>query len=334
MANQNVKRRFIIYEKAWNIMQQYARIAYETDANEVSGITCVRKIGHPETKKKVWELFEPIILKQENTGTTTELDGDALRDFYIKAAMKHGSDIRFCWWHSHHTMGAFWSTTDVNEINAWKNDSWSLALVINLFEEYCLNVSTWDPLEHSEDVPLEILRNKPAYSNIQVKEYEELCSKPEPIVTSYNGWTRNYKQVNQVGLWKNTKDNKLVPDDADVLATDDILSWSKHDNAIPYAELHTALTDEIDETMSDYAEGKITYNKYCEWLKAINLSLKTRDAKMKVIKVKKGELLEQTATKFPGDFIKYESTKVENAYETALSSIETHIYNGGYYGFN
>ena len=327
-------RKFIISEDAWNILQQYAKIAYDKDKNEISGMLCVRKVNHPATDTLVWELFDPVILKQENTGTTTELDKDALTDFYVKTAMKHGEDIRFCWWHSHHTMGAFWSTTDEREINAWKNDSWSLALVINLFEEYCLNVSTWDPIEHSEDVPLEILRNKPAYSNIQVKEYEELCSKPEPIVTNYKGWTRNYKQVNQVGLWKDTSAKKIVPDDVDALASDEVLSWNKHDNAIPYAELHNSLTDEIDETMSDYAEGKITYPKYCEWLKAINLSLKTRDAKMKVIKVKKGELLEQTATKFPQDFIKYESTQVENAYETAMASIETHIYNGGYYGFN
>ena len=36
---------FIISEKAWNIMQQYARIAYDEDKNEVSGITCFKKVN-------------------------------------------------------------------------------------------------------------------------------------------------------------------------------------------------------------------------------------------------------------------------------------------------
>ena len=105
---------FIITEKAWNIMQQYAGIAYEKDKNEISGITCVKKVKHPVSGEMVWELFEPIILTQENTGTTTELDGDALRDFYIKAGMKYGKDIRFCWWHSR-----YWS----RDRNTWTNDN-------------------------------------------------------------------------------------------------------------------------------------------------------------------------------------------------------------------
>ena len=214
-------RKFIISEDAWNILQQYAKIAYDKDKNEISGMLCVRKVNHPATNTLVWELFDPVILKQENTGTTTELDKDALTDFYVKTAMVHGEDIRFCWWHSHHTMGAFWSGTDVKEINAWKNDSWSLALVINLFEEYCLNVSTWDPLEHSEDVPLEIIRTMPKPTTKQIKEYEELCDKSEPIVATNHNWTSNYKQINQIGIWN--KSFKIPKDEP--LVSDDKLEW-------------------------------------------------------------------------------------------------------------
>ena len=116
---------FYIPEKEWYELQGWATIAYDEDKNEISGLMTVLEI---EPNKYL--ICNPEILKQENTGTTTELDKDALTDFYVKTAMKHGEDIRFCWWHSHHTMGAFWSTTDEREINAWKNDSWSLALVI------------------------------------------------------------------------------------------------------------------------------------------------------------------------------------------------------------
>ena len=130
----NEKPKFIIQEKAWNTMQQYAAIAYDKDKNEISGLIPYKLVKHPVSEEKVYELFDPVIIKQENTGTTTELDGEAIRDYQIKAGMKYGTDIKFCWWHSHHTMDAFWSGTDQNEIDAWENDSWSLALVINLYQ--------------------------------------------------------------------------------------------------------------------------------------------------------------------------------------------------------
>ena len=269
-------------------------------------------------------MFEPIILKQENTGTTTELDGDALRDFYIKAAMKHGSDIRFCWWHSHHTMGAFWSTTDVNEINAWKNDSWSLALVVNLFQEYLLNVSTWDPIEHTEDVPLEIIRNMPKPTVKQIKDYEELCDKPAPIVTTMHNWTNNYKQVKQIGIWNKSFE---VPKD-EPLVDDTVLEWKDTDSLMEYAELYNNLVDELEEMMSDYADGTKKYEDYVEFVTATNACLKARNAKMKVEKIAKGKLLELCATTFPADHITFEDDKADQVYTTATSAME-----GFHYGY-
>ena len=184
----NINKDFIIQEKCWNTMQQFAGLAYNKDKNEISGLLHVRKGVHPVDGEPVYELFDPIILEQENTGTTTELDGDAIRDYTIKAGMKYGKDIKFCWWHSHHTLGAFWSGTDRNEIEAWKNDSWSISLVVNLKQEYKLNISVWDPVEVSEDVPLEIIRAVPQPTAKQKKEYEKLCSTAKPtVISKYRG---------------------------------------------------------------------------------------------------------------------------------------------------
>ena len=44
---------------------------------------------------------------------------------------------------------------------------------INLFHEYKLNVHVWDPIEYSEDVRLEVLRNVPKATAKQLKEYDE-----------------------------------------------------------------------------------------------------------------------------------------------------------------
>ena len=288
----------------------------------------------------MWELFDPCILKQENTGTSTELDGDALRDYYVKAAMKHG-DIRFCWWHSHHTMGAFWSGTDRNEIKEWKNDSWSLALVINLFQDYKLNVCTWDPVEHSDDVPLEILRSMPVPTKIQEKEYKELCSDGNKAVTGYfnteklkehnRNWTNNFKQVKQVGIWNNTSEIKSWNDSfkQDELAKDKELRWNNKDLLEEYGALHLEVLEEIEEMMEEYASGTKDYKEYSEFVTSINANLKRRNARMKVKKYKKGGLLEKSATLFPVEHIAYNDKKVEDIYQMADSLIDTSSMIGG-----
>jgi hypothetical protein len=316
------KRNFIISEKAWNTMQQYAGIAYEKDKNEVSGIACVKRVKHPVSNKEVWEIFEPVILKQENTGVTTELDGDALRDYYVKSASKHG-DIRYCWWHSHHTMGAFWSGTDLNEIKAWKNDSWSLALVINLYQEYLLNVSTWEPIEHSEDVPLEIIRNISVPTKKQLKEYDELCSNPAPIIQ--NGWNwKNNNAYNQVDLW-NRNVNKSP------LEKTDVLTWQGSNNILPYKELIEEVIENIDTLMEECADGSKTYEQYVNEIKAMNLALKTRKAKFKIKQIAKGKLLDATMTMLPADHLKYDNKFAEEAYNRVLSMIDADDIMGGHY---
>ena len=320
---------FIISEKAWNIMQQYARIAYDEDKNEVSGITCVKKVTHPTSNKEVWELFDPIILKQENTGTTTELDGDALRDYYVKAAMKYG-EVRFCWWHSHHTMGAFWSNTDENEIKQWKNDSWSLALVINLYEEYKLNVSTWDPIEHSEDVSLEILRSIPKPTKAQLKEYEELCSDKVSTVmtTNYHPNYRNFSNK-QTYMWNKGFSAYMGSNTEDALTKDGKLNWNNQDSLEEYGELYSLVVEEIDEILMDFAAGEADYDKYSEFIKAMNTNLKKRNARMTVKKFKKGSLLEKTATLMPYEHLKFENEQIKDVYLMAECSIDIDTPVGG-----
>ena len=303
----NEKPKFIIQEKAWNTMQQYAQIAYEKDKNEVSGLIPYKLVEHPISKDMVYELFDPVILKQENTGTTTELDGEAIRDYQIKAGMKHGTDIKFCWWHSHHTMGAFWSGTDQNEIEAWENDSWSLALVVNLFQEYKLNVSVWQPIQYSEDVSLEIIRPIPKITKKQLKEYEELCSNKVSAVTAYTGW----KKGNQVALWQQkTVDeygiNNLPP-----------LKWTSGESLEPYQELIEYVDSTIEELIEKFCEGSADYKEYSKTIDSLNKALKDRNAKISIVKLPKGKVLEKAMTMQAWEHVKYDNVNIEKVYDEA-----------------
>ena len=316
------KRNFIISEKAWNTMQHYAGIAYDKDKNEVSGMACVKRVKHPVSGKEVWEIFEPVMLEQENTGTTTELDGDALRDYYVKSATKHG-DVRYCWWHSHHTMGAFWSQTDLNEIKAWKNDSWSLALVINLYQEYLLNVSTWEPIEHTEDVPLEIIRNIGKPTKKQIADYDELCSKPTPTLVNKGNW----HQYNQVNMWN--KSFKQEPLDITVP-----LQWTDNTKLLPHKELVEQVISELENIFSDCVDGTQTYEQYVASINAINLALTKRDARFKIIKITKGKLLDATMTTAPVEHLDFKDKDTKQVYNDAVTIIDIDdIIGGHHYGY-
>ena len=55
-------------------------------------------------------------------------DGEKLAIHYSKMIGKHGNNVRHCWWHSHHTMGAFWSGTD--DVQTCCGDSRRLCIVL------------------------------------------------------------------------------------------------------------------------------------------------------------------------------------------------------------
>ena len=313
--------KFIISEDAWNTMQQYAKIAHSKDGNEISGICLVKKTTHPISNKPVWELFDPCILKQENSTTNTILDKDVLPEYYIDMAMKYGDDIRYCWWHSHHTMGAFWSTTDENEIKQWKNSSWSLALVINLHQDYCLNVSTWDPVEHSVDVPLEILRDVPEPSKEMLQEYKEKCSDIVSAVTSkvyksgygYTQYNGQLSMIQQPGIPK-----------------DLVLKWSGGDNMENYLKVWNESRDGLDDLNGEYITDKVKYAEYKKKIQACNKRLKEVNARFKIKILAKSKLNDACMHKCPEEFFVYDNDETEMAYQHMVAHTEAVEYNGGY----
>ena len=318
--SKNAQPKFIIQEKAWNTMQQFASIAYDKDKNEVSGLIPYKLVKHPVSDEKVYELFDPVILKQENTGTTTELDGEAIRDYQIKAGMKYGTDIKFCWWHSHHTMDAFWSGTDQNEIDAWENDSWSLALVVNLYQEYKLNVSVWQPIHYSEDVSLEIIRPISKATKKQLKEYDELCSNKVSFVNT--GWQKK-SSYGQTAMWQpNVKTEDALDEDAKPLA------WKDGEAITPYTELINCLDEAIDDLIERFCEGTIDYKEYSKTVDSLNNNLKKRNAKMSVKKMPQGTVLEKSMTMQTWEHIEYDDDKTEKVYDGARVA----YYNYGFGG--
>jgi len=185
----NKNSKFWISQDDFQKVIDYAAISYDKFKAEIAGQLVVI-----EDKDGDFILKCPEIMKQTVSGGECTLDEEAMAKYYTRAAMKHGADVRFCWWHSHHTMGAFWSGTDNATILSMPSKDWSLSLVVNLKKEYKLRVQFFEPFLHEENVELNFLQEADKdFSKEMVKEVEKLC-------TANTTTVYNYKKGSQTGL--------------------------------------------------------------------------------------------------------------------------------------
>ena len=95
----------------WKKIIDYSAAAYDLHNSEIGGMAvCVK------TDDNEWWIERPVILKQVISSTNTVLKKEELAKYYTKVASSKeykGKEYRFLWWHSHHTMQAFWSGTDI-----------------------------------------------------------------------------------------------------------------------------------------------------------------------------------------------------------------------------
>lgn len=271
---------FYIKQKHWDHILGYAEEAYDTLKTEIGGMSvCL------QDKEGDWEIVEPVILKQEVTSGNCTLEKEELAKYYTRTAKKYkNKSFRFCWWHSHHTMAAFWSGTDLSAIEEFSDGDFSFALVVNLKGEYKFRVSVWNPVEAHEDVELEIVRNSKISKRI-TKEVADLCSKPVTTYTAGYSWNqRKWDPVNRKWSDKNDKLEKVS-----TLVSDK-----------PVTITYYKLRDIIDNIITKVCDGSYTYKKYKESIEDVRKALETSNSSYDVgllteNEVKAGELLHATA---------------------------------------
>ena len=281
---------FYVSEKNWNKIIGYAEEAYEEHKAEIGGMSVMVK-----DKDNDWELQRPVILQQEISCGNTILDKDALAVYYTKEAKKMGKqNFRFCWWHSHHTMKAFWSPTDLKAIDEYSDGDFSFALVVNLEEEYKFRTSVWKPFKIHQDVTLEIMRAKKCTKNMK-KEVEELCS------TRTYSWKRGnnaYKGYQSVDQLEDPRQER-IPFHHTVGS---IESFGKQ-------MLFSDIIDEIDRLNGEVIERSIEYQEYEIGINDLNTKLKKENNSYKVELITKNKL-ETLQYLWPGQLIKYKDTDV------------------------
>ena len=235
---------FNISQENWDKIIDYARIAYDKHKSEIGGMALMMK-DHEGN----WHVMRPVILKQEISASNTSIDKEELAKYYTKEAgymqQAHPDiDYRFLWWHSHHTMDAFWSSTDHTAINEFSDGDMSFALVVNLKQEYKFRISIWKPLTVAQDVELNIINtldNK--LSKEMIKEVNKLCEKETPITYINNHHIRTGTQAN---LWNDVWGDNEPQDKLEQLM-----------DACSYDPKLQKVVSTLDDTCDKFIEGAI-----------------------------------------------------------------------------
>jgi hypothetical protein len=248
---------FYISEKDWNKIQNYAQAAYDDSKSEIGGMLVAI-----EDEDGDWELKDPVILKQQISAGNCVLDKDDLALYYTKVGTKlKKKNFRFVWWHSHHTMAAFWSGTDLTAIKEYSDGDFSFALVVNLKEEYKLRVSVWKPFEVHEDVELSIITKE---KKIPQKIQDEVSDKCSAIVHQYGTWKKSTYTAGKSSQMTliDTKDTKVGGP-----KYSQELSGDSPDYIYAY--------NMVDEMNKKYSDGRLTYEGWITMAKDINHLLTT-----------------------------------------------------------
>ena len=259
---------FFISKSDWRKIIQYAESSYRQFQAEIGGQCVVVE----DAEGNFW-LKDPVILKQEVSGGNCEMEEAELAMHYGRAADKHGDDVRHCWWHSHHTMGAFWSGTDHNTIMENETDDFSVSLVVNLKQEYKLRVQMFYPIEAEVNVTLNIQDEMPQSKAID-KEVANKCSKETAQVITYGGNNKQNYSKSQRELFDYnygfSYGHTIYDNDCDFKSLN--------------SEQYTQLMKYIDELAEKFYDNKISFQEYKKEVKDANKKLKKHNLRVKDLK--------------------------------------------------
>ena len=276
-----------INKKDWDKIINYARCSSDKWGTEIGGMAVTIQDDDDD-----WIIKDPVIMKQEVSGGLCELDKTKLAEYYSKMAIKYSKkNMRFCWWHSHAKMAAFWSGTDTNTIDEYEDGDLSFALVVNVKEEYKCRVSVWKPFIIHEDVELNIIDKTSGYKIPKKLEREvaELCTRPKSnyLTTTYkNGIVHN---PNQAKLWGEV--------------------YKEDDKDMKISKAWEQLIEHVDELNSSFIAGEYGYEKYASKIEKANKKLKKAGIPLSVDLVSKNHF-EQLLSVHAWDLI-----ECENGYE-------------------
>lgn len=186
----NKDSKFWIHPDDFQKVIDYAGASYSKFKAEIAGMMIVEADSEGDFILKL-----PVIMKQTVSAGLCTLDKTELSQYYASNATKYGQNVRFCWWHSHHTMAAFWSGTDDATILSMPSKDWTVSLVVNLKKEYKLRIQFFEPFLHEENVELNFLTVDSDIDDTISKEVADKCTNEVVPKTVYAKGAQTYLPV-------------------------------------------------------------------------------------------------------------------------------------------
>lgn len=238
--------------------EQYQKL--QTYADNVD--TEIGGLGKVILEKGEFTITDVFLLEQEATSGECELSAEGVAVLYDELLDNDEDvdDIKM-WWHSHGTMGVFFSKTDTDTMDEWPGD-WIVAIVINKKKELKARFQVQKPIPMYMDLDVEI--EYPVVVNIQalIDEIDLKVTKPVTAVTKYNG-IPNYVaastgwQPPERKVWNDPKHNhKSNANDY----RSRYYGWDDPDDGLP-TPLHRMTGSQYDQLMQEeYGETAIDVN--------------------------------------------------------------------------
>jgi len=270
---ENKNKKFWIHPDDFNTIIAYASSSYNQFKAEIGG-----QLIAVQDEEGDYILKRPVILKQTVSGGECDIDVDALTVYYSEIAEKFGTSVRHCWWHSHHTMKAFWSGTDNATILGNPSRDWTISLVVNLKKEYKLRIQFFKPFLHEENVELNFLETEPENQEEINAEVKELCSVTQVVAPVYQK-NHNVYNSNQIDIYNQGFYNSYA---AETHHYNNIHQVNVDFSKIPKKK-REELLDEITEVTDDFALGGgsgIDHSDWNKWAKDQNKKLKEYNLKL------------------------------------------------------
>lgn len=248
------KPSIIIPEESYKKLMHYVRGC----DSEISGFFDVEW----DKEEGAFVMGEVYLVEQECTGTETEMDEDAIAKFSYQLIKQGVKQLPRGWWHSHVNMGAFWSGTDEKAHEVFKNETFTVSIVVNKKSEMKGKLCVYDPFEFQiDDIEIEAFEPKdiiPASILKEIKKKVKVKTYKQPTVSTGYGYGYGYQSslddgipnytghgFHKVGqIYKPKAHNLTLPKDktealAKIDALDLIRMWNDGIKAYDYKDVAT-----------------------------------------------------------------------------------------------
>ena len=240
--------------------------------SEINGLGLVEKTG--DATFKITEIY---LLDQKVTGAYCDIDGLSFTKLMEKLIEegKNPSMIRF-WWHSHNTMGTFWSTTDEETGKKFAGSEYFISLVACHNGDMRARINIYQPVAIEIDNIKILIENPLPDENIISEcktDIEKCVKKEETPILSYSGYCHNEKQT-EFPYGENTNDKeeeKQTAKEVDIANCgpwgDDFIDgtirllWDKQQQKYLGYDIHTNMALSEKELIE---RASVDYNAYLD----------------------------------------------------------------------